>query len=328
MIPGPEVDDQDVSERADEKLAAMLAEQDGAPPAEEPRLELPAGFLYEGISHEQYHRDPATAISLSSSVAHEIATRSPKHGWRMHPRLGGLQQKQTATMGAGTLMHKLLLGSGPMVRVIAADNFRTKKAKDEKAAALAAGQVPMLGKHYDAMLGTVIGIHTELRRRGIDLPSMRREVTGIWEEGGATCRLRADAWDEENATIYDVKHLSDGEREAFGRHLYNFGLDVQEAHYRSGFGVLFPELDGRVKFKWIIIEQETGEIAIYRPDGGTRQLGEIRRDYALRRWAECLESGVWPGFNEDEEVEVSAPEFKVRQAAEGQLVGGSKGLTF
>lgn len=320
--------DDDVTERADEKLAAMLAGQDDAPVSPEaPPLILPVG-LHADVSHATYCADPAERPSLSSSVAHEIAVNSPRHGWRIHPRLGGKGQAQTAAMGAGSLVHKMLLGSGPDVRIVEAKDWRTDKAKAQKKEALAAGHLPMLIGKYNATLEIVVNIHTELRRRGIDLLEMQREVTGIWQEEGALCRLRADAWDAEAATLYDVKFVSAAEREAFGRHLYNFGLDVQEAHYRSGMGVLFPGLDGRIQFKWIAIEQATGEIAIYKPDGGTRQLGDIRRGYALRRWVECTTSGVWPGFNDDAETEVSAPEFKVRQAAEGELIGGSKNIPF
>lgn len=300
---------------------------DDVPVVCEPALTLGIG-LHPDVSHYQYCADPAERPSLSSSVAHEIATRSPRHGWRIHARLGGKGKAQTAAMGAGSLVHKLLLGAGPGVCVADFNNWRTDKAKAVKATALAAGQLPLLRKEYDRLLAVVVNIHTELRRRGIDLLSMQREVTGIWEEEGALCRLRADAWDAETATLYDVKFVSDGEREAFGRHLYNFGADVQASHYTSGMGVLFPELDGRIKFKWIVIEQGTGEVAIYKPDGGTRQLGDVRRGYALRRWVECTASGVWPGFNEDEEAEVGAPEWAVRRAAEGAMVGGSPGITF
>lgn len=300
------------------------AELDESPPEIAEPLALGVG-IYADVDHAQYHLDPSAVPSLSSSIANVIATRSPRHGWRDHVRLGAKgKRRATAAMDGGSLVHMLALGSGPKVRIVEAPDWKKKAVQDERKAARAAGELPILAGVYKSAVETVKNTHIELARRGIDLEPMAREVTAIWEEGGATCRARADAWDAATATLYDLKFLSDGEPKAFARHMMNFGSDVQAAAYVSGFGKLHPEFEGRIRFKFIVIEQETGEILITPPGGSMRALGEFKWAYALRRWSECMASGVWPGYAEDKEIETDAPEYATRDL----LKGGSDSLPF
>jgi hypothetical protein len=322
------VSDDDIEASAERRLQAVLGEQDAtddeaATAPERPPLNLPPG-LHLDVPEADYHLDCSEGVSLSASIANEIATRSPRHGWRLHPRLGAQRKAGTAAMRAGSLVHMLALGSGPKVRLVEADNWKKKKPQEEKAAALAAGELPVLAREFEAATGIVVALHTELKRRGIDLAPMTKEVTAIWREGDVLCRGRADAWDEASATLYDLKFLSDAEPKAVGRHMMDYGCDVQEAAYRSGFERLFPDLAGRIAFKLIVVEQKTGELLIVKPGGGMRALGEFKWGYAVRRFGECLAAGVWPGYNEGEEAIVDAPEWATRDL----LKGGSQGLTF
>jgi len=319
------VSDDDIEASAEARLQAVLAEQDdAAPPAPaRPPLNLPPG-LHLDVLEADYHLDCSEGISLSSSIANEIATRSPRHGWRLHPRLGAQRKPPTAAMDGGALIHMLALGSGPKVRLVAEKDWKKKSAQKEQADARAAGELAVLEPKFTAAMATVVELHRELARRGIDLAPMTKEVTAIWKEGDVLCRGRADAWDESTATLYDLKFLHDAEPKAVGRHMMDYGCDVQEAAYRSGFSTLFPELAGRIHFKLIIVEQKTGELLIVKPGGGMRALGEFKWGYAIRRFGECLAAGSWPGYAEDEETIVDAPEWATRDL----LKGGSQGVTF
>jgi hypothetical protein len=288
-----------------------------------PALNLPPG-LHLDVADVDYHADPSAGISLSSSVACEML-RSARHAWRMHPKLGGkAAPAPTKAMDGGSLLHMMLLGRGPKLRLVEAKDWRTKAAKAEQEAGRAAGELPVLAHKFEAMTTTVVEIHTELRRRGIDLTRGAPEATLIWEEDGVLCRARADLWAEEIATIYDVKFLSDASPEAVARHMMNFGVDVQAAHYTAGFETAFPALAGRVAFKLVVIEQETGEILIAHSAGSMKQLGEWKRGVALERWKRCLAEDRWLGYNDDQEAAIEAPEYATREILEG----GSKGVSF
>lgn len=292
-----------------------------APMPETPPLVLPVG-LHLDVPHASYHADCTEGISLSASIASEIATRSPRHGWRLHPKLGGKTERATRTMNSGTLLHGLMLGSGPKVRLVNADNWKKKAAQEEKKEAEAAGELPILMREFEKTSNLVAESHLILRERfGIDLVPMQHEVTGIWREpDGTLCRLRADAWDEADAHVYDVKFLTDAEPKAFTRHVMNFGCHVQDAAYRSGFGALFPTLEGRVRFTFIAIEQSTGEPLVAELDGGMCQLGRSMWDCARGRWAECLKSEKWPGYADDQRARISAPEWATRDLLRGGSV--------
>jgi hypothetical protein len=300
---------------------------DAAIRATRPPLALPPG-LYTDVSFDDYHRDPAAGISLSSTVAKEIL-RSPRHAWRKHPKLGAKPEKMpTRAMTAGTILHLMVLGKGPIVRVIDAADFRTKKAREDKAAALAAGHAPVLAEDHDAILQTATELSRRLLDRGIDLSRMQTEITLIWEEEGVLCRLRADAWDPETATVYDLKFLASAEpEEDMPRYMMNQGIDIQGSHYVAGFEHHAPDFAGRVGFKLVVVEKETDEILVASRAGTMRQLGDYKRGVALARWKECLAANKWPGYNGDKEASIAAPDWAMRALEEG-LVGGSKDVPF
>lgn len=309
---------------AERRLQAVLAEQDDAPvEIEASPLALPVG-LHLDVPEASYHADCSEGISLSSSMA-SIVLRNARLAYRYHPKLGGQGSRHaTKAMDGGALVHMLLLGSGPEVAVVDAADWRTKKAKQDKADARAAGKLPILAKDYHSATEIATTAHKALVERGIDLSAGHGEATIIWKEGETLCRGRLDNWSPEIATVYDVKYLASAEPEAFGRHVLNFGCDVQAAAYTSGISTLYPELAGRVKFVNVVIEQGTGEILIARPGGTMRSRGAHIWHKALGRWGECLASGKWPGYNDDQVYDVDLPEWSMRDVLEG----GSPGISF
>src|SRR2546421_646443 len=83
--------------------------------------------LYEDLSVETYHADPVPVGSLSSSGARKLLPPGCPALFayeREHP------PEPTATFDLGHAAHKMVLGVGPEVVKIDADNWRTNAVKD------------------------------------------------------------------------------------------------------------------------------------------------------------------------------------------------------
>jgi hypothetical protein len=73
---------------------------------------ISAAGVYD-IPLAEYLRDPAPEPSLSAGIGWTLLTRTPRHAWADHPRLGAMSEsKQSKEMDLGTVAHRLLLGKG------------------------------------------------------------------------------------------------------------------------------------------------------------------------------------------------------------------------
>lgn len=281
----------------------------------EPRDFAPG--LYEGIPAAEYHADP-WGPCLSASMAHLLVSRSPAHVYARHPRLGNIPaEDETEAMDGGSVLHSLLLGSGPEVVVVEAKDWRTNAAKDQRDDARAQGKIPVLQARYEELAVAAAEIEKNLVRcLGISLQDMAREVVALWEEEGVRCRARLDALDLAEGIIYDAKTVRDGAPAAFARTMIFNGLDIQHAAYRSAVAHLFPDLAGRVRLEFLRLEL-TPPYAVSRlgPGGSMRSHGESRWRRALAIWRRCVESGEWPGYG-GELHEVQAPPWALEEEME------------
>lgn len=259
--------------------------------------------LHFDVPADVYHADPCERPSLSSSLAHTLATQSPRHAWLRHPRLGGgTNRKPTSSMNEGTLAHKLLLGAGKEVVIVKADDFKTKAAQVTRDAAIAAGQVPVIEKAYDAARSVALLLAKKLsEEHGIRLIG-RSEVVSVWEEdheiGPVLVRSMLDHLVESSGVIYDLKKIVSADPETCERHAYDYGYDIQAHAYQRGIERLKPSLAGRSDFVFLFFELEPPHcITPLRPDGMFRELGRRRWTRAVNSWAQCLRDDRWPEYS-------------------------------
>jgi len=115
-------------------------------PAAEPAILTQPG-VYE-IPEAVYHGDPVPGGSLSASGAKRLLPPSCPARFRYeqeHPVF-------KATFDFGSAAHKMVLGVGPDLAVIDAEDWRTKAAKDEREAARLSGRIPVLrSEHAEVM---------------------------------------------------------------------------------------------------------------------------------------------------------------------------------
>lgn len=270
--------------------------------------------IHVAVSPGDYHSDPVATPSLSSTIAKTLITKSPRHAWLAHPRLGGAKDdsdEETADPSAskakalGELIHRLVLGKGADIVVIDADSWRTNAAKAERDAAMSAGRIAVLAHKLPEAQAAADAWRVQLDEMGFDrvFRDGMKEVVLVWREDGETwCRAMADQIiideDSKTAEIWDLKTVGRSSRPAAcAKQITDFGYDLSLNFYERGLVTLRPDLGGRIKKRWIF-----GEVAApfaatpIEINGEWEMVARMQCDRAIALWRKCVASGKWPFY--------------------------------
>lgn len=251
-----------------------------------------------------YHADPCEVPSLSSSIAHILVSKSPRHAWAAHPKLGKLlePEHETTAVQDGTLIHTLLLGKGAQIEVVDAKDWRTNAAKDQRDDAVKAGRVAVLRHRYDELALVAAELRTQILRLGFSLEG-DAEVAYEWDEDGATgpvrCRGMMDLVQVEDGgrliRILDLKKTASAHPNAISRHFYDYGHDIQFSAYTSCLKRLHPDAQVRMEFLFLEIDPPYA-VTPAAPGVAFEQIGQQRWQRAIEIWERCLNTGRWPSY--------------------------------
>ena len=251
------------------------------------------------VTEEEYFADPCATPSLSQSIANVLVTESPRHAWLRHPRLGKTPEEGTRALDDGSVLHKLLLGKGAAIEVIAADNYKTKLAQELRDAAITAGKVPVLASRFAEIGKAAAALRNEAAAQGFSLTG-ESEVAIEWIEeaqNAVLCRGRLDHVFQDRGVIYDVKKTRNASPAYLARQFVELGYDMQYAAYTRALTALHPEFEGRVDFVFLFMEIEPPySVVPVRPDGAFKEIGTLRWRRAVEIWEACLTSNRWPGY--------------------------------
>lgn len=126
----------------------------------------------------------------------------------------------------------------------------------------------------------------------------RAEVTVRWKdpETSLECKARWDLWTEAFSNILDLKSTRDARQDQFSRDCERYGYHEQAAMYVDGAIVLgidpSPFLFGVIKKSHPYLR------AVYGLDDDAIELGRRRIRRRMQRFADCIDSDVWPGLDE------------------------------
>jgi hypothetical protein len=114
-------------------------------------------------------------------------------------------------------------------------------------------------------------------------------------ETGIPCRMRADAFAPASCIIADLKTTDDARIMHFGRRVAQLGYHVQEAHYTDTWKLA----KGQVEMFVFVVVEPTAPFAfkVYELDADAVAEGRAVRRKALDRWAQCVETGLWPAYD-------------------------------
>jgi len=204
----------------------------------------------------------------------------------------------TPALEFGKMFHHLVLERDTFDQFYVTDeplkllNLRTKDGKQAKADFQAENEGKVIITEEDFRVAEeMYSVIYSNRVASALLSQGRPEMTVRWKDGqGCKCKARAD-WLRDNGVIVDLKTTADASPREFAKSVANFRYDVQDAHYKKGFGV--------ENFVFLAIEKKPPYlVAIYELDDQAKQRGSMLRERDINRYLHCLEKDEWPGFSE------------------------------
>ncbi len=140
------------------------------------------------------------------------------------------------------------------------------------------------------------------------------QTSMAWTDPGSGIQMRGRLDKLVNAIkplIVDVKTCASLDLFDLSRDFIKFGYHIQNAAYRAGMKILTGIEHDMI---FVYAEKEPPyEVAVFRPDTDTINLGILDYHNLLGRWANCLKTGVYPMRWDSSEVhEMRAPEYKLK----------------
>lgn len=264
-------------------------------PAAGPGITEPG--IYD-LTNEEYHADRG---SLSSSGARMLLPPSCPALFR-HAQ--DTPQEPKKTFELGTAAHKLVLGEGPDLVKVDADKWTTNAVKAEVAAIRDEGGIPLKPAEYEQ----VHSMADALRRHPIaaalfDPARGKPEQSLFWRDRptGVMRRARFDWLPDARSgrlIIPDYKTCRSAEPAALARAVQEFGYHQQDDWYRAAARAL--ELADETAAFVFVCQEKTAPyvVTVVEMDAEARRIGAARNRRALEVFAECTESGAWPGYSD------------------------------
>lgn len=262
-------------------------------------LEVEPPKVADGLPADEYHAD-RTSIS-SSGLRALLAPGCPAQF--KYDRDNPAPPKREFDLGHA--VHTEVLGEGPELDPLPFDNYLTKAAKQARDEAREMGAVPLLRHEWEQVQAMAEAIRQHPVAGPLFAPG-----TGIAERSmywtdpatGVRCRIRPD-WlrqaGEGRLIAVDLKTAKAVDPAALQRAVYEHGYHAQAAFYLSGIRALGLQGDQEPAFIFVF-QSKTAPYLVHlvELDFPALTLGAARNERALRIYAECERTGVWPGFND------------------------------
>ncbi|MFF2009140.1 PD-(D/E)XK nuclease-like domain-containing protein [Streptomyces sp. NPDC058195] len=274
--------------------------------------------IYPNLPMDQYHADRA---SLSSSGARRLLPPSCPALFR-HEQDNPRPPKRTFDMGNAA--HRLVLGDGPELVAVEAPDWRTKAAREERDAIRAAGGVPLLADEYDQVQAMADAIRRHPVASALFAPGSGRPETSLFWRDRQTDVMRRARFDwmpdprNGRLIIPDYKTCRSAEPSALARAVDEYGYHQQADWYRAGARALGIG-DEHTAFVFVCQEKTAPYlITVFEPDMAALRIAAAKNRRAINTFAECTESGRWPGYSDDIEY-LSLPPYAERRDEEEYL---------
>lgn len=273
------------------------------------RQEIAGPGVYPDMPMDTYRGDPAPAKdggSLSRSGATKLIPPSTPAAFDYWRRNGdssdGERPSEALTFGSAAHAHVLTDGAG--IVVVDAADWRTNDAKAQRAAALAAGRIPILTKHR----GVVEDMARQLREHPIasQLLAPDRgtpEVSLFWRHQRTErwCRCRPDVLPRTGLgrryVVPDYKTATDASAEAFGKAAFDHGYHQQDPWYCDGIRAL--GIDPRPVMVFVVQEKRRPYLVnVIELDEDARTLGRRHNAVAAALFDRYTTEGRWPGYGD------------------------------
>lgn len=275
-------------------------------------LEL-AGVV-DGMPEDEYHAHDA----LSASGAKKLIAPSCPAIYRWEKDNG---QPPKRAFDVGHAAHAQVLGVGGEVVVVQktakdktvcdAEDYTTVSARQHRDEIRAAGKIPLLASEKAAVDGMAAALRQHPKASALFDPDHGKpEQSLFWRDWvtGVQRRARLDWLPESDGgrlVIADYKTCVSAEPSAVRKTIANYAYHQQDAWYRDGVHTL--GLADDIGFRFVFQEKTAPYlVTVVELDNEAVRVGRARNDEALRVFAKCTATGVWPSYSDDVQV-VSLP---------------------
>lgn len=257
-------------------------------------VEVEAPQVIDGLSAEAYHAD-RTSISSSGlrALLNPGCPAQFKYD-RDHP------QAPKREFDLGNAVHAEVLGEGHDIVEIEYPDYKTGAAQAAKRAAYAAGKVPLLPKEKVQVDAMAKAIRQHPLAGPLFAPgSGVAEQSLYWTDPatGVRCRVRPD-WLKQLPGLtlaVDLKTTKDANPEAVSRAIRDYSYHQQDAFYTDGIYAATGAED--VRFIFVFVSKTAPYLITVRElTDQDRDIGRARNERALRIFADCESTGVWPDW--------------------------------
>jgi hypothetical protein len=259
--------------------------------------------LYFDIPIGDYHADK-TAIG-NSGIKEVLDCPALYFGQNLDPERPQEEKPDTAPQVFGNLAHCALFEYAQLNRRYrVGPDVHSKQLnvwKEFKKECEACDCIPIDSKQYKAAkkIRQSALLVPELKE-ALEHPDGRGEVSAYWrdERTGMLCKCRPD-WrmpvGQKSVILWDGKTYATGDVGEFTRQVPRMGYDVQAAWYSDGFE---RASDLQVlAFIFIVIGNEWPHpVNLCVLDEAALASGRRKYRRGLDLYAECMKSGVWPGY--------------------------------
>lgn len=257
--------------------------------------------VYE-ITADEYHADPVEGGSLSSTGARKILAPGTPALFR-YEQLNPPAPKDT--FDEGHAAHQMVLGVGPEIEVIDADAWRTNAAKDARAAAYAAGRIPLLPKTFTRIEAMAEALKRHEMAEALMRPGEgKAEQTLIWRDADTGVNRRAlidwlpKRTPGRRMLAVDYKTTANAANDAISKAVYDYGYHQQAAWYLDGI----TEVLGEAEPAFLFVFQEKAApylVNVVELDPAALRIGRDLNRRALRLYDWCRRRDEWPGYGPD-----------------------------
>jgi len=272
------------------------------------------------ISDVDYHRDPVPGGSLSNSEAKHLMKPEgcpARFRWEKDHK-----RPTKRVFEIGTAAHAEVLGTGPLLVEIEADNWRKAETNQRADDIRAEGAIPLLTHEYRM----VMDMAEALRRHPVAsaLFSPERgdaEQSLFWVDGptGVMRRARLDHLPfptDSRMLLVDYKTCIKADEVSCAKAVVNYRYHHQGATYSDGVMAL-----GRAdEIAYLICFQEKQApylIHVFEVDAMFLAIAREQNREALEAYAECSAANRWPAW-EDVDL-LGAPVWLENQYLKGEL---------
>jgi hypothetical protein len=287
--------------------------------AEQVGVETPAAgpVIRDDLTAEQYHADRE---SISSSGLRALLAPGCPAQFKYDLDNPRPPKKE---FDFGHVAHKLVLGEGSQVEIVDYPDWKKLNARNQRDAAYEQGLIPILAKDYAVAEAMAEAVRRHPIAGGLFTPGTgRAELSLFWtdRETGVRCRVRPDWLKELPGLVLaaDYKSCRDANPEAVSRAIRDYSYHQQDAFYTDGIWAALDPADVRFVF---VFQSKTAPylITVRELADQDRDIGRARNQRALRLYADCQRTGMWPDWTGpvDEIPQISMPSYDtIRQAEE------------